>query len=140
MKAYIAGKLGTSSEREELEKIDKMCQSIGFKTYLPHRDGGLARGMKDVSPIFKSDITDNLPNCDVVIAILDGLHVGSGTAWELGFAYAKGIPTIGLKTDEPISEALDYLSPMILASMPIVSSVKALETGLKNFFKRKKFK
>ena len=32
-------------------------------------------------------------------AMLDGAQVDDGTAWEIGYAYAKGIPVIGLRTD-----------------------------------------
>jgi len=135
MKVYIAGKLGTESERAFLEKITKIAEEIGFETYLPHRDGGLARSNKDIKRIFKVDITENLPNSDIIIACLDGLHIGAGTAWELGFAYAKGIKMIGIKTDEPPSKALDYLSPMILGSLKIISSMDDLEKELKKIKK-----
>ena len=42
---------------------------------------------------------DALLSCDVVVALLDGAQVDDGTAWEIGYAYAKGIPVIGLRTD-----------------------------------------
>ncbi len=130
MKIYIAGKLGLESEKKMLEEIDKLCKSLNFETFLPHRDIGLASGMKDVQRIFKGDIIQGFKDIDLVVALLDGLHVGSGTAWELGYAYAKGIPAIGLKTDESVEEALDYLSPMIVAPMPIVSSMDDLKKKL----------
>ena len=41
----------------------------------------------------------NLVNCDVVIAVLDGPDVDSGTAFECGYALAVGKPIIGLRTD-----------------------------------------
>ena len=31
--------------------------------------------------------------------MLDGVDVDSGTAWEIGYAYAKGKPVFGLRTD-----------------------------------------
>lgn len=37
--------------------------------------------------------------CDAVIAVLDGVDVDSGTASEIGFAYALGHPIWGLRTD-----------------------------------------
>ena len=37
--------------------------------------------------------------CDVVVALLDGAQVDDGTAWEIGYAYAKGKPVIGIRTD-----------------------------------------
>lgn len=133
MKVYIAGKLGTNREKEQLEKIDDLCKSFGFETFLPHRDVGICRGMEDIKRIFEGDILNGFSGCDLVIALLDGLHVGAGTSWELGYAYAKGIPSIGIKTDEPIKEALEYLSAIIISSMKIVESFEELKNELDNF-------
>lgn len=130
-KVYIAGKLRTDFERESLEKIDSMCKKLGLNTFLPHRDVGLASGPEDIDMVFKGDIIEGFKNCDLVIALLDGLHVGAGTAWELGYAYAKKIPAIGIKTDESPEEALEYLSAIILSSTKIVSSYKDLEKEIK---------
>lgn len=137
MKVYIAGKIRTESERELLEEIDKLCKSFGFETFLPHRDVGLAKDISDVKRIFNKDIIGGFKNCKLVIASLDGLHVGAGTAWELGYAYAKKIPCIGIKTDESIEEALEYLSAILIASMPIVSSLEELKNYLQEIVKSK---
>lgn len=40
-----------------------------------------------------------LDECNLVVALLDGPQVDDGTAWELGYAYAKGIPAVGIRTD-----------------------------------------
>jgi nucleoside 2-deoxyribosyltransferase len=40
-----------------------------------------------------------LVTCDFVVALLDGPQVDDGTAWEIGYAHAKGIPVIGIRTD-----------------------------------------
>ena len=98
MKVYIAGKLCDDIEREFLEKLAKLCENLGFTTFLPHRDVGLLNNMKDVDKIFEGDIKEGFKDVDLVVAMLDGLYVGAGTAWELGYAYAKGIPAIGIKT------------------------------------------
>lgn len=37
--------------------------------------------------------------CDVVLAVLDGVDVDSGTAAEIGFAAARGKPVIGWRSD-----------------------------------------
>ena len=130
-KAYIAGKLGDSSERERLELIDGICKSLGIKTFLPHRDVGIAKNFKEAGKIFRADIIEGFKDCTMVIASLDGLHIGAGTAWELGYAYAKKIPSFGIKTDESVEDAFEYLSSIIVGSMPIVSSLKDLEKVLK---------
>jgi len=135
MKVYIAGKISSETEREFLEEVSKICENLGFKTFLPHRDVGLVKGIKDVKRIFNGDIIEGFKDCSLVVAVLDGLHVGAGTSWELGYAYAKGIPSIGIKTDESPEDALEYLSAILIASMPIVNSLKELEKMLKKFKK-----
>ena len=137
MKVYIAGKLCSEEEREFIEKVAELCESLGFQTFVPHRDVGLAETLKDVERIFKGDIEEGFKGIDLVIAILNGLHVGAGTAWELGYAYAKGIPCIGIKTDEPVGEALDYLSSIIIYSVEIVTSFEALKEKLEEFKKKR---
>ena len=42
---------------------------------------------------------DELRGADVVVAVLDGPDVDSGTALEMGVAYERGIPIIGVRTD-----------------------------------------
>ena len=66
-----------------------------------------------------------------MIADLNGLHVGAGTAWELGYAYARGIPSIGFKSDESPEEGLEYLSAILLGSMPIAKSLEELKSEIK---------
>ena len=134
MKVYIAGKIGSEEEKELLEEVDILCKELGFETFLPHRDVGICSSMEDVARVFEGDIVKGLVDADLVVAVLDGLHVGAGTAWELGYAYALGIKAIGLKTDESLEEALDYLSAILIGSMEIVGSVGELKEKLKEFF------
>ncbi len=136
MKVYIAGKIWTDEEKETLDKVDKLCKKLGFETFLPHRDVGFAESVKDAPRIFKGDITEGFQGCNLIIACLDGLHVGAGTAWELGYAYAKGIPAIGLKTDESPEDGFEYLSSILIASMPIAQSFEELERRLWEFKKK----
>ncbi len=135
MKIYVAGKIRSESEREFLEKVDALCRKKGFETFLPHRDVGLAKDMGDVEKIFDGDIKQGFKGVKLIVAVLDGLHVGAGTAWELGYAYAKGIPAIGIKTDESAEDALEYLSAILIGSMKIVSSLDELEKELERFKK-----
>lgn len=130
MKVYIAGKICEKYELAQLEEVDKLCRELRFKTFLPHRDVGLAKGIKDVKKIFEGDIIEGFKNINLVVALLDGLHVGAGTAWEIGYAYAHKIPIIGLKTDEPVGYTLDQLSAIILGSVKIVTSMQELREEL----------
>ena len=54
-----------------------------------------------------------------MVALLDGPQVDDGTAWEIGYAYAKGIPVIGLRTDFRLCADSDggIVNAMIQGSM-----------------------
>ena len=119
MYIYIAGPLFNDSERRLNYYVDKVVRQHGFKTYLPQRDGGeAAKEMNKVNSdnsltqidkkdrlfslrqdIFIEDIKA-IDNSNVMIAVLDGRVPDEGTCVEIGYAYAKAIPIIGLKTDE----------------------------------------
>ncbi|MBN2904195.1 MAG: nucleoside 2-deoxyribosyltransferase, partial [Enterococcus sp.] len=43
--------------------------------------------------------TEKVLESDLMIALLDGLTIDAGVASEIGVAYAKGIPVLGLYTD-----------------------------------------
>jgi nucleoside 2-deoxyribosyltransferase len=40
-----------------------------------------------------------MDRCTCLVALLDGTQVDDGTAWEIGYAYARGLPVYGLRTD-----------------------------------------
>lgn len=100
---YVAGPLFSDAERAFLEKIvDALAESSGLDPladfFLPHRDGGeLGKGLKR-GEIFDLDIR-NLTSAELVVALLDGQDVDSGTCIELGYAYAKGKRIFGILTD-----------------------------------------
>jgi nucleoside 2-deoxyribosyltransferase len=123
-KIYVAGPLFTKGERDLLETIDAVCQECGFITYLPHRDAGLyAREENSSHKIFQNDLV-HLNESVIVVAVLNGADVDSGTSWELGYFYAFGKPIIGYIDDTRIFELTKQVNPMI------INSVKAIVTNL----------
>lgn len=48
--------------------------------------------------VFKLDVA-GINQAEVVVACMDGPDVDSGTAWEVGYAYAKNKPVILFRTD-----------------------------------------
>lgn len=42
---------------------------------------------------------DALDKCSLIVAWIDGTQVDDGTAWEIGYAYAKDKPIHGIRTD-----------------------------------------
>jgi len=118
MKIFIAGPLFSQAEREFNLKVDEKLRKQGFETFLPQRDVGkldelLAKeGERAYRTIFKRDLK-GLDQADVVVAILDGPDVDSGTAFEVGYAFSKGKPVIGLKTDMRVFAKDEELNNML---------------------------
>lgn len=135
LKAYIAGPLCTAQEREFLEKIDSMCKELRLATFLPHRECGLWKEGKDVKEIAKGDL-DGFQNCNLLIANLNGFNVGAGTAWEMGYAYAKKIPIIAIKTDKKPENSVEEISAIISGLTKITTSFEELEREIKKLIKR----
>ena len=125
MKIYIAGPLFNKKVKVILEKIDKICKELGLDTFLPHRDAGLySKG--DSKPFFKKD-RDTIDECSIIIAYLDWRGISSGTAWEMGYAYAKNIPIISYVEDKESITKSDRLCVMCFNSSEIVGSLKELK-------------
>jgi len=100
---YMAGPLFSQAEREFLEKmVDVLARSAQLNPFtnffLPHRDGGELGKGPSRTDIFHLDM-DKLNSSKVIVALLDGQDVDSGTCIELGYAYAKNKKIFGLITD-----------------------------------------
>jgi nucleoside 2-deoxyribosyltransferase len=96
-RAYVAGPLFDEGERWFIEQIEQLVADAGYVTFLPHRDNP-PKDASNVRFIFEND-KRGIDEADVVVANLNGLGTDDGTAWELGYAYAKGKFIIGLYTD-----------------------------------------
>ena len=103
-KIYIAGPLFSSHERIFLEEIvktlsEKFTLDPIKDIFLPHRDAGevdIHGRKRDL--IFDEDMR-RLDEADIIIALLDGPDIDSGTCIELGYAYAREKEIFGILTD-----------------------------------------
>lgn len=128
-KIYVAGPLFTEGERILLEKVDALCRSIGFSTYLPHRDAGLFIRNEDSSKKFFIHDLKEIENSDIIVAILNGQDTDSGTSWEMGYGFAKTKPVIGYISDTRVYDPKMQLNPMV------INSIKHLVTNLEELKK-----
>ena len=101
-KIYQAGPLFSQAERTWHGTFKQRLEDAGHTVIWP---GDLieqasvdAWGKEAPRKIMEID-RDALLSCDVVVALLDGTQVDDGTAWEIGYACAKGIPVVGIRTD-----------------------------------------
>ena len=135
MKAYIAGPLFDDHEREYLEKIAEILEETGISTFLPHRDAGLVTGeftQEKKVKVFDKDM-EFLESADIVIALLTGRDVDSGTAAEIGYAYKSGKRLIGVSANsvKPIN---NFIWGLFNYGEDILESLDDLELFLSKEF------
>lgn len=132
MRVYIAGPLFNEGERWFDEQIDQVVREVGFDTFLPHRDGkemGMDRA-ELIPRIFRED-RDAIDESDMVVANLNGITVDDGTAWEIGYAYARGKHLIGIRTDWRLTHPHQVVNLMIECSLhKVVRSLDELRAYL----------
>ena len=103
MRVYLAGPLFTLAERQFMAHLrDQVGAVPGVAALWPGDlfvdDDLEAMGAQAKAHIF-CGCTTGLGGCDLVAAVLDGPQVDDGTAWEIGYSFAKGVPVWGLRTD-----------------------------------------
>lgn len=98
---YLAGPLFSLAEKEFNQRLSDLitARMEGASLILPQEEcKGLMSGSDAFSDIFDTCVR-SIDRADVVLAILDGPDVDSGTGFEVGYAYSKGKPVIGVRTD-----------------------------------------
>ena len=76
-----------------LEPLDPWAQGLAADTE------GDPEALRELNERIGARNVELLDEADAVLAVLDGVDVDSGTAAEIGFASARGIPIVGLRTD-----------------------------------------
>ncbi len=94
---YMAGPLFDEGERWWIETMEELVRNAGFRTFLPHRDNP-PKTADNAGEIFLND-KRGIDECTLVVANLNGVTTDDGTAWELGYAYARGKYSIGYFSD-----------------------------------------
>jgi len=97
IKIYIAGALFSIAEIKFNEMLAIRLSSI-IPNILIHLPQVECKGMEFPTEIYHN-CKDGVDDCDVIVAVLDGTDVDSGTAWEIGYGVAKGKKVIGIRTD-----------------------------------------
>lgn len=135
-KVYIAGPLFTQGDRWFLEKIDELLQNHGFVTYLPHRDGGLCPSDgRDTKVFFEKDI-EALNLCNIIVAILHGTDIDSGTAWEMGYGFAHNKTIFSIAEDIRIAGEITNINLMLSNSSRIFFTYEDFSSYVDQYCKR----
>ncbi len=100
MEIYLAGPLFTQAERRWQRELAGALRSHDLRVFLPQDDAGLPllREPPDFHGAFEA-CRDAIDRADAVVAVLDGSDADSGTAWECGYAHARGKPIVAIRTD-----------------------------------------
>lgn len=102
MKIYFANALFSGADFDYNAKVvAQLRQAIhGIDIYLPQENAAINdKNAYASSEMIAQADTDELVASDLVIAVLDGPTIDVGVASEIGVAYGRQIPMIGLYTD-----------------------------------------
>ena len=96
-KVYLASPFFDDAELERVDKVTEILDSKGLEVFSPkeHQNEHLEFGSIEWrKATFENDVK-HIDWCDVVVAIIcKGNYDDSGTAWELGYAYATNKPVV----------------------------------------------
>jgi len=149
MNLYFAGPLFSKAELAFNGQLTREIESLGYKVFLPQRDGDSVNQEPIVSmaaeerarAIFDLD-KHQLLETDVFLYVLDGRIPDEGAAVALGMAHMhktthkESMCLVGLHTDKRAAFIDSKLNPMIFSSLDyIASSEEILLDFLKKNFK-----
>jgi nucleoside 2-deoxyribosyltransferase len=109
VKIYLAAPLFSLNERASNRRIAKAMEENfpGATVILPQdfKYHGKFNDKKFFRDVYKACVAGVLA-ADVCVAVLDGPSSDDGTCFEVGYAVARGIPVIGVRTDYRASQEL----------------------------------
>jgi nucleoside 2-deoxyribosyltransferase len=128
---YLAAPLFSDAERAFNLVLRDLLTTHGYSVYLPQDTGEGVEGRGSDRAIFDSHIRA-LDGAACLVAVCDGSDTDSGTAWEMGYAVAKGIPVIALSTDRRGSWAGKRVNLMIRETAEVVGTPKEILAALRS--------
>jgi nucleoside 2-deoxyribosyltransferase len=112
--------LFNEAERGFNAQTAKTLRDRGFEMWFAQEAPFLQHGYhEEKKQIYESDILA-LKTSDVVVAVLDGVDVDAGVAYEMGYAKALDKPVVGLKTDYRTFSGMEEVNLMLAVSMNIL--------------------
>lgn len=96
-KIYLASPFFDAVELERVEKVKEILEEKGLNVFSPkdHQSPELEFGSREWRKATFNNDVKHIDWCDVVVAIIcKGNYDDSGTAWELGYAYATNKPVV----------------------------------------------
>ncbi len=129
---YLAAPLFTGAELDFNRKLRDEIKKAGFDVFLPQEDSNNIKDEKNRQKIIFNKNLAAIDKADILVSVVDGADVDSGTSWEIGYAYALGKPVLGLRTDFRTLGIEGTVNLMIERSVILCSDVPELLARLKN--------
>jgi nucleoside 2-deoxyribosyltransferase len=128
---YLAAPLFSEAEKTFNLRILELLTSHFFQVYLPQDvgDDSHCRDGEEHKHIFESHV-HALDSTDILVAVIDGADADSGTSWEMGYAYRRGIPVYAVRTDFRISGHHELVNLMLEQSSAIVRNPSDLPDAM----------
>lgn len=103
MIVYLASPIFTQVERlwnRRLAEFLERALGEGSRVVLPQdfRERKRFNARETYPHLFRRCLAA-IGKADALVAVLDGADADSGTAFEIGYAFAKGVPVVGVRTD-----------------------------------------
>jgi len=132
-RVYLAAPLFSEGERAFNLSIARNLRNNFFDVFLPQEagDDSHTRDKEEQSRIFSENLKA-LENSDIIVAIIDGADADSGTAWEIGYAYAQKKQVIALRTDFRRAGTFERVNLMLEESTKVVASTLELLEAIKS--------
>ncbi len=130
---YLAAPLFSGAELDFNHKLRDEIKKAGFDVFLPQEDSNNIKDEKNRQKIIFDKNQAAIDKADILVAVVDGADVDSGTAWEIGYAYALSKPVLGLRTDFRTLGIEGTVNLMIERSVILCSGIPELLARLKDF-------
>jgi nucleoside 2-deoxyribosyltransferase/predicted secreted protein len=132
-RVYLAAPLFSEAERVFNASVARLLKTNLFEVHLPQEAGDDSdlRGTREQERLFILN-KKALESSDLIVAIIDGADADSGTAWEMGYAFALGKPVIALRTDFRRVGHHEHVNLMLEQSAKVVGSTEELLTALQS--------
>jgi len=123
---YLAGPLFTQAEQAWLRGVKNELMQHGYEVCWPFelfKDGQIADWGPTAPRRIMERCREALDKSARVVAWIDGTQVDDGTAWEIGYAHAKGKAVHGIRTDSRQSGDTSHsiVNAMVEASCVTIS-------------------
>ncbi len=129
---YLAAPLFSEAELDFNRKLRDEIKAAGFKVFLPQEDSNNIKDEKARQKIIFGKNEAAIKNSDIIVAVVEGPDVDSGTAWEIGYGYAMGKPILGLRTDFRTLGIEGTVNLMVERSVILCTNISELLNRLKS--------